>query len=113
MSARHQFQRHGSRFSAHHRGYEVLGIPAVLVAVCGVNLIVCVTVSVGKVNEDDVLLYAAGIDVAFMPYLGASEPGGVAPISGPDVKVVANPHDPYRDRFSQGALLPERGDLQF
>src|SRR5215208_573044 len=76
-SAGHELDRGGSCLSVHDTADDVRAVAAVLVAVGGVDLVVEVGVGVG---EGDVLVDAAGPDVAFVAYLGAGEPAAGAPV---------------------------------
>jgi hypothetical protein len=109
----YQFDRRGPRSRAQCRVDYVWGVAAVLGAVCSVDLVLDVTVSVGDIHEGDVFLDTAGPDPAFVAHLGASVPRGGAPVYGPDVEVIAYADDPDRHRVSQRAITSAWRNLQF
>jgi hypothetical protein len=88
---------------------DVCGVAAVLGAVGGVDLVVKVV----GLDQAHVLVDAAGLDVAFVAHLAATEPGGRAAVDGSDVEVVAVAYDPDGPGDAEGAVASTRGDLQF
>jgi hypothetical protein len=85
-----------------------LGVAVVLRAVRGVDLVVHVV----PLDEEDVLVDAAGLDAAFVTHLNTAEPRGRASVDGADVQVVAVANDPDRHRLSERAVAPQRCDLE-
>ncbi len=81
----------------------------VLRAVGGVDLVVDVV----RLDEENVLFHAADVNVCFAAVLGAAEPGGRAPVNGPDAEAVAVADDPDRHRLAQRAVASPWHDLQF
>ena len=74
---------------------DACGVAPVLGAVRRVEFIVDVVAGVG---EGDVFADAPGLDVAFVPLLGAAEPGGTGPVDGSDIEAIAVADDPDRSR---------------
>jgi len=74
--ARHEPDRRRSRLRAHDSANDVCCVAAVLGAVRDVDLVLEIVAGIG---EGDVLGDAAGLDAAFVAYLGAAEPGTPAP----------------------------------
>jgi hypothetical protein len=64
---------------------DAFGVSPVLRAVRGVQLVVDVV----GLDEENILVDSAGLNVGFVPRLGAAEPGRPAPVDGADVEVVA------------------------
>jgi hypothetical protein len=89
---RHELERRGSRLGADDGVDDAGGVAAVLGAVGGVDLVVHVV----RLDEENVFLDAAGPDPTFVAHLSGTEPGGRAPVDGPDVEVVAEADDPDR-----------------
>src|SRR4029450_7547454 len=108
-SAGYELDGGGSGLWVHDTADDPLAVAAVLVAVGGVDGVVEVGVGVG---EGDVLVDAAGPDVAFVAHLGAGEPATGAPVHGPDIEVVADADDPDGPRAAQGVVASARRDLQ-
>src|SRR5215211_6205465 len=108
-SAGYELDRGSSCLSVHDTADDVRAVAAVLVAVGGVDLVVEVGVGVG---EDDVLVDAAGPDVAFVAYLSAGEPAAGTPVHRADIEVVAHADDPDGPRVAQGPVATARGNLQ-
>src|SRR5262249_54532631 len=88
--ARHELDRRRSGLSGYHGVNIACAVGAVLGVIHSVDLVV--DAGVGFL-QGDVLLDAAGPDVAFVARLGAAEPGGSAPAPGSDVQVVADEED--------------------
>jgi hypothetical protein len=65
-----------------------------------------------RLDEENLLLDAAGVDACFVASPGAAEPGGRASVDGSDVEVVAVADDPDRHRVSQRAVASEGRELQ-
>ena len=65
-----------------------------------------VRVAVVRLDEENVLPDAAGLDPCFVAILGAPEPGAGAPVHGSDVEVAAEADDPDRRWVSQRAADP-------
>ena len=78
-------------------------------AVRGVDLVGEIAVSA---REGDVLLDAAGPDVALVARLGAAVPGGSGAVHRADVEIVAVADDPDRQRAARRAVAPQRRELQ-
>lgn len=70
--ARHELDRRGARRRGHHGVDVASAVAPILRAVRGVNLMVYVGIGLG--HEGDVLADTAGRDVAFMVFLGRTEP---------------------------------------
>src|SRR5688500_4477580 len=107
--ARYEFDCSRSCFRAHNRIDNACGVATVLCAVGGVDLFIDLGVSL--LQECDIFFDAASADVALVAHLGATEPGGGAPMNRSDIEIIANADDPDRHRVSQRAVAPERGDL--
>src|SRR5437870_7865961 len=80
LLARHELERRGSPFWARDPVDGVGGVAVVFRAVGRVELVVDVV----RLDEADVAVDAAGVDVAFVPVLDAAEPGGPAPVDRAD-----------------------------
>jgi len=107
--ARHELERRASRLRARD-GVDVAGsVSIVLRAVGGVDLVVHVV----RLDEENVFVDAAGVNVCFVVALGAAESRCGAPVDGSDVEVVAMADDPDRHRVAQRAAAPYGRDLQF
>jgi 6-phosphogluconate dehydrogenase len=61
-----------------------------------------------RLDQDNVLVDAAGPHVTFVSELGATEPGGRAAADGPDIEVVADANDPDGPRVAKGAVASAR-----
>src|SRR5512132_3054348 len=109
-SAGYELDRGGSGLRVHAAADDPFAVAAVLVAVGGVDGVVEVGVGVG---EGDVLVGAAGPDVALVAHLGGGEPAAGTPVHGADIEVVAHPDDPDGPGLAQGAVASCRGELQF
>src|SRR5262249_20369500 len=108
--ARHQFDCRGSCLGGPHRIDPLCAMTAVLGAVGGIDRVVEDGVGIHK---SDVSVDAASLDVAFAAHSSAAVPGGAAPVTGSDVKVVAMADDPDRHRLAPRAGAPQRGAPQF
>src|SRR5215218_1042010 len=104
----HEPEGRGSRLWADDGVDDAGGVAAVLGAVGGVDLLVQVI----DLDQAHVFVDAAGLDVAFVADLGATEPGGGAAVDGPDIEVVAVADDPDGPGVAQGAVASTRGNLQ-
>jgi hypothetical protein len=108
VSAGHQLDRGGSCLRIHDAVDDPFAVAAVLFSVGSVDLVVEGGVGVG---EGDVLVDAAGPDVALVAHLGAGEPAAGTPVHGADIEVVAHADDPDGPRVAQGAVASAGGDL--
>jgi hypothetical protein len=70
----------------------------------GIDLVVHVI----GLDQDNVLVDAAGPDVSLVSELGATEPGGRAATDGSDIEIVADANDPDGPRVAQGAVASAR-----
>src|SRR5436190_1095937 len=101
--ARNELERCGSRFRGEDGADDAGGVPAVLGAVGGVDLVAQVV----RLDEENILPDAAGLDPCFVAILGALEPRAGAPVHGSDVEIVAEADDPDRRWVSQSAVGSE------
>src|SRR3989442_2385535 len=81
--ARHELERCGTRLRADDVVDDAGGVAVVLGAVRGVDLVVLLH----GLDEENVLVDAAGPDVAFLTLTGATEPGGRSYVAGSVVTV--------------------------
>src|SRR5678816_2234531 len=82
-SAGHELDRGGSRSGVDDAADDPFAVAVVLVAVGGVDLVVAVRVGVG---EGDVLVDAAGPDVALVADLGGKKKAAAASVHGADIE---------------------------
>ena len=61
--------------------------------------------------EPDILVDAAGNDMAVAVLPRAAVPGGAVAVPRSHIKIVAVPHDPDRHRLALCAVAPRRDDL--
>jgi len=103
-SARHEFERRGSRIRSQCAVEDASCVPAVLGPVGAVDFVVDVVVGV---DECDVLLKTADPYSTLVPVLGTSEPMTTSSPNGSGIYIVAVTDRPDGHWFSQRAIAPD------
>src|SRR2546427_6305781 len=94
---RNELERCGSRIPGEDGADDTGGVPPELGAVGGVDLVAQVI----RLDQENVLPDAAGLDPCFVAILGAPEPRPGAPVHGSAVELDAQAADPHPRWASQ------------
>ena len=106
---RRQLERRGSRLWGESGIDNTCRVAAVLRTVGGVDLVVQVV----RLDEENVLVNATSLNMRLMAVQSVAEPGGRAPIDGPNIEAVTNADNPDRHWPPQRPVAPDGGNLQF